>query len=160
MPKPSITHLQPPATAPKSAMILADVGSEWLLPAMWSGCDQCWKVFVGVSIRDYSPEQFSEKLKGWLPVPDMDSPIASITEAVVSARLAHQPQNLLTVAKQELERGALVAALKAYQGNRHGAATALSLTINTLSAKVSTYRLQKLVARQTRSDKGGTHDWS
>ncbi|OQX14566.1 MAG: hypothetical protein BWK73_09225 [Thiothrix lacustris] len=164
MPKKKPINLHPANTAPKTTMILAELGSEWLLPAMWSGQDQCWKVFVGRDTQEYSNPAFQAKLKGWLPVPDAENPIASIAEAVIGARIANQPRQLLTQAKYEVERGALVAAFTAHAGNRTATAATLDLALPTLSKKVSEHRIQKLMIRQRRSDRGlergATHEWS
>lgn len=164
MPKKKPINLQPAATAPKTTMILAELGGgEWLLPAMWSGQDQCWKVFGGQEIQEYADPAFQAGLNGWLPVPDADHPIASIAEAVVAARIESQPRHLLKQVKQEVERGALVAALAAHAGNRTATASALDLALPTLSKKVSEHSIQKLMIRQRRSDKGlergAAHEW-
>jgi len=73
--------LNPPETAPKGAMILADFG-HGLVPAIWSSYDKDWSVAEveaycpGDSYDEYRGFTNSEdnrlEMLGWLPLPKID----------------------------------------------------------------------------------------
>ena len=70
--------MNPPETAPKDRVILADFGWPWILPARWNPIDKKWATVtlqcgpVDGEWEDWFFENESEEaksLKGWLAMP-------------------------------------------------------------------------------------------
>jgi len=70
--------MNPPETAPRDCIILADFGWPWILPARWNPIDGKWATVtlqcgpVDGQWEDYyfeSEQELDSDLKGWLPTP-------------------------------------------------------------------------------------------
>jgi len=75
--------LNPPETAPKSDVIIANFGDPYLLPAVWNPDVSAWSVAityryaVGDSPWDVYFENATmepNRLRGWFPLPAFDRP--------------------------------------------------------------------------------------
>jgi len=72
--------LNPPETAPKDRLILADLGHPYirLFPTVWNKYNGTWEIFrvsrtqmFNGSVLDHAAED-SDWLLGWLPMPQID----------------------------------------------------------------------------------------
>jgi len=73
--------LNPPETAPKDRVILADFGYRHLSPAIWSPYGERWCIaaIAQAEYGDEEPEMYFEnecfmspRMRGWLPLPKID----------------------------------------------------------------------------------------
>jgi len=73
--------LNPPETAPKNEVILADFGEGNFMPAIWNPADRNWSTVLTVDTDPRFPPQtvyFEDTameprfLRGWLPMPQID----------------------------------------------------------------------------------------
>ena len=121
-----------------------------LIPAFWDASCEMWSGFNnGVFVSFLMNE-----LRGWLPMPTLQSPVTDAAFGVAHALLENNSNYVLEKIIQAADAGAIKAALVKADGNKQVAADQLGISVVVLRNRVIAYNLHDYSRRAPYTRRG------